>query len=152
MRWEEEKGKGLGMGCSPGAGRGREPALLPLGPCFGAPHRGVPSAGSQRSLAGKGKQLIHALHNREKRRPSEPGGCRPTLGIKVEQRIPGGEHGLGGGETGSSEQQRGQPGHGPEGHGWESSSPFPGGKAAECRGQNPGTSHPIGAEMGWRLL
>lgn len=33
-----------------------------------------------------------------------------NFGIKVEQRIPGGERGLGGEETGSSEQQRGQAG------------------------------------------
>lgn len=90
---------------------------------------GVPSLASKNSLAVKGKQLSHGLHNWEKRRPPEPSGCQPTFGIKVEQRIPGGEHGLDGEETGSSEQQQGQPGRCLAG-GSRSQGPRPGGLQA----------------------
>lgn len=85
---------------------------------------GVPSPASQNSLAVKGKELSRVLHNWETRRPPEPSGCRPTIGIKVEQRITG--RGSGGEGMGSSEQHQGSlaGGHDPQGHGWGGSSPF----------------------------
>lgn len=123
---EEPTGKGAGLdpaGClERGEVEGVRTGQQPRGQAEGASQRccltvpiwdspgapcspdGAPSPASQNCRTVKGKRLSHALHNREKRRPPEPSGCRPTLGIKVEQRIAGGERGLGGEATGSSEQ------------------------------------------------
>lgn len=67
-----------------------------------------------------------------------------NFGIKVEQRIPGAERGLGGEETGSSEQQRGQAGrslmegHAPQGPGQEGPSLPSWGRAAGSAVRSPG--------------
>lgn len=122
--WEEEKRNGLGTGSSPwGRARRGEPERSFSTPFWGTPGpahcpgRGDSPASQNSSQRKANSSAVRCITRKKGVLVLGAEWLPAKFGIKVEQRIPGGERGLSGEETGSSEQQRGQGGHSlTEGH------------------------------------